>query len=216
MDPGIDKRRWEEVRIAFDELADLDDVIAGPQRRRDRVRIPSSRARPLTSARHADIAGCTGWLGDSIKPSGPRWLQLRLIPWDRLGIWRLAARRQQRVSTPTRLPHKRGLPSSGGNRVFLAQLGYGYARTGQSTEAHDILRQLHELCRAQLVSPYYLVQVYLGLGARDSALTWLEKSQKERWGHLAFIRANSVWDPLRTEPRFKRLMEHLELRVHHN
>jgi tetratricopeptide (TPR) repeat protein len=111
---------------------------------------------------------------------------------------------------------KRGLASSGGNRVFLPQLGYAYARAGESTEARDILRQLHELYRAHSVSPYYVAQVYLGLGVRDSALTWLEKTQKERWGHVAFIRANAVWDPLRTEPRFQRVMERLESRAHHN
>jgi hypothetical protein len=54
--------------------------------------------------------------------------------------------------------------------------------------------------------------VYLGLGDRANALTWLERSARE---HEAFFGstslAASVFDPLRSEPRFSALVRTINL-----
>ncbi len=58
----------------------------------------------------------------------------------------------------------------------LALLGHAYASSGYKTEAVKILEQLKELSKQRYVSAYSLAIVYLGLGDKEEALRWLEKS----------------------------------------
>lgn len=104
-----------------------------------------------------------------------------------------------------------GFARSGGNRLFLPHLGYAYARVGRTPEARRILTELQELYRSSLASPYFIAWTYLGLGERDSALSWLETTVKEGHGHILFLTANPVWDPLRSEPRFQALLRKVGL-----
>ena len=107
---------------------------------------------------------------------------------------------------------EQGFERSGGNRIFLPHLGYAYARTGRTEDARRILAELNQLYRAGLPSPYYIAWTYMGLGERDSALTWLETTYNERWGHVVFLMANPVWQPLRSEPRFQALLRKVGLK----
>jgi tetratricopeptide (TPR) repeat protein len=104
-----------------------------------------------------------------------------------------------------------GFARSGGNRIFLPHLGYAYARVGRTPEARRILTELQELYRSGLASPYFVAWTYLGLGERDRALSWLETTENEGHGHILFLRANPVWDPLRCEPRFQALLRKVGL-----
>ena len=51
-----------------------------------------------------------------------------------------------------------------------------------------------------------VARVYVGLGDRDKALEWLERSRAERSLGLGDvgIKVNPVFDPLRSDPRFAR------------
>ncbi|MEJ2205561.1 MAG: BTAD domain-containing putative transcriptional regulator [Gemmatimonadota bacterium] len=104
-----------------------------------------------------------------------------------------------------------GLERSGRDRIFLAHLGYVLARMDQTEEARRILAQLIQFCRAGFPSPYYVAWTYMGLGEGGSALTWLETTYDEGWGHIAFLVANPAWDPLRAEPRFQTLVRNVGL-----
>jgi serine/threonine-protein kinase len=104
-----------------------------------------------------------------------------------------------------------GLKQSRGNRLFLPQLGHAYARAGRHVEANRVLDDLRALHARALVGPYYVAQVHIGLDQRDSALVWLEKAAKQRSGHLVFLRANAVWDPLRSSLRFQRIERSIRL-----
>lgn len=99
-----------------------------------------------------------------------------------------------------------GFERSGGNRIFLGHLGYAYARVGRTADARRILTELQHLHRAGLASPYYVAWTYLGLSKRDSALSWLETTENGGYGHILFLRANPVWEQLRSEPRFQALL----------
>jgi serine/threonine-protein kinase len=98
-----------------------------------------------------------------------------------------------------------------GNRLFLPQLGHAYARAGRLADARATLDTLRGLYARGLVGAYYVAQVHIGLTEPDSALEWLEKASRDSAGHLVFLRANAVWDPLRGEPRFQALMRSVGL-----
>src|SRR5436190_503109 len=58
----------------------------------------------------------------------------------------------------------------------LGLLGHAYASSGNKMEAEKILNQLKELSKERYVSAYSFALVYLGLGNKEEALHWLEKS----------------------------------------
>ena len=90
---------------------------------------------------------------------------------------------------------------------ILALLGHAYAFSGNKTEAGKILDQLMLLSKQRYVSAYSLAIVYLGLGDKEEALHWLEKSYRDRAGtDIGSIKIDPFLDPLRGEPRFEELV----------
>ena len=91
---------------------------------------------------------------------------------------------------------------------ILALLGHAYASSGNKTEAVKILEQLQELSKQRYVSAYSLAIVYLGLGDKEEALRWLEKSYEDRAGtDIGSIKIDPFLDLLRGDPRFEALVE---------
>jgi TolB-like protein/Tfp pilus assembly protein PilF len=89
----------------------------------------------------------------------------------------------------------------------LGLLGHAYASSGNKMEAEKILGQLKELSKERYVSAYSVALVYLGLGNKEEALRWLEKSYQDRTGNdLVYFRVEPLLDPLRGEPRFEELV----------
>ena len=60
-------------------------------------------------------------------------------------------------------------------------------------------------------SAYDLAVVYAGLNDRDRALEWLEKAYMERSGGLLQIKGDLIFDPIRSDERFKSLLRSLGL-----
>jgi len=52
---------------------------------------------------------------------------------------------------------------------------------------------------------------YAGTGNNDEWLTWLEKACDERSNVLADLKVDPMYDPLRNEPRFHRLLRRVGL-----
>jgi TolB-like protein/Flp pilus assembly protein TadD len=91
---------------------------------------------------------------------------------------------------------------------ILALLGHAYASSGNKTEAVKILEQLQELSKQRYVSAYSLAIVYLGLGDKEEALRWLEKSYQDRAGtDIGSIKIDPFLDLLRGDPGFEALAE---------
>jgi TolB-like protein/Flp pilus assembly protein TadD len=90
----------------------------------------------------------------------------------------------------------------------LGLLARVYGLSGNKTEAEKILNQLNELSTQRYVAAYSFALVYLGLGDKDEALRWLEKSYQDRAGSdIGYMRVDPLLDPLRSEPRFEALAE---------
>ena len=90
---------------------------------------------------------------------------------------------------------------------ILALLGHAYAFSGNKTEAGKILDQLMLLSKQRYVSAYSLAIVYLGLGDKEEALHWLEKSYQDRAGtDIGSIKIDPFLDPLRGDPGFEELV----------
>jgi TolB-like protein/Tfp pilus assembly protein PilF len=89
----------------------------------------------------------------------------------------------------------------------LALLGHAYAFSDNKIEAGKILDQLMQLSKQRYVTGYSFAIVYLGLGDKEEALRWLQKSYQNRAGYdIVSIKVDPFLDPLRGDPRFENLV----------
>jgi eukaryotic-like serine/threonine-protein kinase len=91
-------------------------------------------------------------------------------------------------------------------RAFLAR-AYGLA--GRRDEALRILSELLTLQESSYVPPTAIAPVYVGLGQLDEAMAWLERGYDGRDGDMVLLNTWPVLDPLRSDPRFQRLLRRM-------
>src|SRR5437762_5283796 len=93
-----------------------------------------------------------------------------------------------------------------GSPMSLAYLGNLYGKTGNVTEAANILTELEQLTKTKYVSAYAFALVQGGLGNRAEALRWLEKCYADRSQEIVYVRVDRLLDPLRDDPGFQNLV----------
>ena len=91
----------------------------------------------------------------------------------------------------------------------LASLGRAYAVTGRSKDARNILEELTSRAKQRYVSSYQIALVHVGLGEKEKAFAALEKAFEERSTLLTYLKMDPRFDPLRTEPRFRALLQRM-------
>ena len=92
---------------------------------------------------------------------------------------------------------------------FAGYVGHAIAKSGRKHRALEILAELRDQSTAYLPS-FQITLVFLGLNQIDDALDWLERAAAERAGAwFPFIRHVSLFDPLRSHPRFERLLQQM-------
>jgi DNA-binding winged helix-turn-helix (wHTH) protein/tetratricopeptide (TPR) repeat protein len=88
-------------------------------------------------------------------------------------------------------------------------LGYTYALSGSIGEARMLLGQLTTRSQREYVPPYSVALIYVGLGELDPALELLTRSFSERSSYMVFAKSDPLLDPLRTDLRFKVLIDRM-------
>jgi len=93
-----------------------------------------------------------------------------------------------------------------------ALLGYAHARAGDRKRTQEIIDELAEAAKSTFVPATCFALTYTGLvdaglAEPDQAFAWLEAAWKERHGRLAYLRAEALWDPIRSDPRFEQLSQ---------
>jgi TolB-like protein/Tfp pilus assembly protein PilF len=100
------------------------------------------------------------------------------------------------------------------NQYVLSELGYAHALAGKRAEAQKALDRLNDLAKQKYVPAGYRAMIYVGMGEKDKALEWLEKSYEERYvvgDGTADIKVDPVFDRLRSDPRFQDLLRRMNL-----
>ena len=67
------------------------------------------------------------------------------------------------------------------------------------------------LAKEAPVSPGYIALVYIALGERDQALTWLDKAYQQHSPMMTWLKIDPRFDSIRQEPRFQELMRRVGL-----
>jgi len=88
-------------------------------------------------------------------------------------------------------------------------LGYTYGMAGQTDKAREILDYLLEKSKTVFVPPYMIATVYISIGDKENALTWLEKDYEVGGQGLFFwgLKRDIKFDSIRNEPRFIALLD---------
>jgi TolB-like protein/Tfp pilus assembly protein PilF len=84
--------------------------------------------------------------------------------------------------------------------------GYLRGRQGDRKGALRAIDELTQISKTGYVPAFTLAMVYVGTGDKDHAFVWLNKTYDERFTRLAYIRQESFWDPLRSDPRYAELI----------
>jgi TolB-like protein/Tfp pilus assembly protein PilF len=93
----------------------------------------------------------------------------------------------------------------------LGHMGNAYARMGREAEALDTIFQLQKHVQNTGIGRYEIALVYAGLGKKDEAFLWLEKSFAARDKGLIYLKIDPCLDPLRSDPRFQDLVRRVGL-----
>lgn len=108
-----------------------------------------------------------------------------------------------------------------GEPTPLALLGYMLARDGQQAEARRIRATLYERWQRGDVGAFWIALVSTGLGEREVACDWLDRSVADRslsggpFNPSQDMIAGPLFADLRGQPRFERLRQRLGLRPAH-
>jgi tetratricopeptide (TPR) repeat protein len=93
-----------------------------------------------------------------------------------------------------------------------AALGHAYAVSGRADEARKVLEELTRRSKGA-PNPACLAVIYAGLGDKDRAFDWLNKTfeDEDRRNKLSFIKVDPIFDGLRPDPRYAALLRRMRL-----
>ena len=94
---------------------------------------------------------------------------------------------------------------------YQGLLGYAYAISGDRPKAEQILRELEEMAKRQYVSSTAFADIHLGLGEKEKALDWLEKSYQDQESACWYLKVDPIYDSVRNEPRFQAILKKIGL-----
>ncbi len=100
-----------------------------------------------------------------------------------------------------------------GQRLSRVHLARAYALSGKKMEAIREMRAITSVPELYLRdSSYFIAMTYVKLGDFDKAFKWLTIAERHRLAaEICLLGADPAFDPIRSDPRYKELMEKLGL-----
>jgi hypothetical protein len=94
----------------------------------------------------------------------------------------------------------------------MAQVGVSLAVAGEKKEALRVIRELQDISGKRYVSPYGVAQIYAALNDKEQTYKWLETAYRDRAVWMSYLAVDPVFDPIRSEDRFRDLLRRVGLR----
>ena len=107
--------------------------------------------------------------------------------------------------------NQRGLPETSRDQAQFG-LAVCLAHAGGEREAREILTRLEEGSKNRYVDASIIGAIYAALGRKDEAFAWIDKAVDAHSGRLPML---NVWpenEPLRSDPRYDRLVSRIGLK----
>lgn len=132
---------------------------------------------------------------------------LELDPTYVVAHHRLALCYERKGSYAEAISEYQKILNLGANALAIGGLGEAYASSGNRSEAEKALAQLQELSKQRFIAPSVFALIYTGLGDKDQAFAWLEKSVAEHELIISRLKVDHRFGPLRSDPRFADLVK---------
>jgi TolB-like protein/Tfp pilus assembly protein PilF len=126
-------------------------------------------------------------------------------------VWLASAYREKKMYTEAIHEFDALRKSTVDNPAVLTLYGHTLAVSGDKAGAQTVLARLQTLAQSRYVPAIYFAVMQVGLGEKDAAFTWFDKAVKERNDRLVYLAVDPMADPLRTEPRFRKLLSSIGL-----
>lgn len=110
-----------------------------------------------------------------------------------------------------RAAYQKALSLSGEEVELLSAQGHFYALTGDTVRAREIVERLESLGKERYVPSYLVARIYLGLGETDRVFELLDRACDERYGYLAYLTIEPMFDVIRADQRFEELTRRVGL-----
>jgi len=94
---------------------------------------------------------------------------------------------------------------------LLSARGHLYGLLGEREKAEAALEKLRATSKRRYVPAYLVARAYAGMAEKDRVFEWLEKAYEERYGYLAYLNVEPLFDNLRSDPRFVDLVHRVGL-----
>jgi tetratricopeptide (TPR) repeat protein len=91
---------------------------------------------------------------------------------------------------------------SGRSTETLTGLAQAHAAAGTREEMQRVIDELQQQAIRRYVSPYNMARIYAASSNADESFAWLEKACQERNPDLIELRADPVFDTIRSDRRF--------------
>jgi len=87
----------------------------------------------------------------------------------------------------------------------MGMVAWAAGREGRTDEARAIYKRLEARSRERLISPEALAVAAVGMGDKELALDWLQKSVEQHSFFVIFMKSDPEFAPLMSSPRFKEI-----------
>ena len=101
----------------------------------------------------------------------------------------------------------KAVENSRGSAWTRCMLGHAWGVFGEPAKAQEILADLQDSDKHGYVRAFGVAMIYLGLGDRDQALTWLEKGCNDRDVWALNLKVDPIYADLRTDASLCRSAE---------
>jgi tetratricopeptide (TPR) repeat protein len=92
--------------------------------------------------------------------------------------------------------------------ILIYGAGTIYAAQGRRAEALQAIKELERMSGPNLDQAHWIAKIYATLNEKEMTFSWLERGLAA--GAIgSFYRDDSVWDPIRRDPRFPDLLRRI-------
>jgi TolB-like protein len=100
---------------------------------------------------------------------------------------------------------------SGGIPFTLGFLAYGYGRAGRQGDAGALIERAQTMAATAYLPPSTLALAYVGLDDWDAAFEWWSRAIETRDPLIMPVQTYVFFDPVRTDPRYREMLRHMNL-----
>ncbi|HSB10793.1 MAG TPA: protein kinase [Blastocatellia bacterium] len=116
-----------------------------------------------------------------------------------------------RMKTEAVAEFQKALAVSGEDVELLSARGHFFAVVGETDKAREVLDRLDALAACRYVPSYLIARIYRGFGDDDLVFEYLHRACDERYGYLAYLKVDPIFESIRQDPRFEALVQRVGL-----